>query len=142
MNVASHKTGCKSSQIFCFLFGRQSRFPFVVASWLQYFYKQFEGFRCQPRIANKNYRIHFSKLSLQSLPQHKQPNTIILLLTICLLIIPNIINAQQADTTQPINVEFITDQLENMAQSSDLNIDYSDLIDDYLYYAKNPINIF
>ncbi|MFK5856452.1 MAG: hypothetical protein QM503_10005 [Bacteroidota bacterium] len=49
--------------------------------------------------------------------------------------------AQEADTTQPINIEFITDQLENMAQSTDINLDYSDLIDDYLYYSKNPINI-
>ncbi len=49
--------------------------------------------------------------------------------------------AQETDTLQPVNVEFITDQLENIAQSSDLNLDYSDLIDDYLYYAKHPINI-
>jgi len=58
------------------------------------------------------------------------------------ILIPAItITAQQADTTQPINVEFITNQLENIAQSTDINLDYSDLIDDYLYYSKNPINI-
>ena len=51
------------------------------------------------------------------------------------------ISAQNPDSLQPINIEFITDQLENIAQSSDINLDYSDLIDDYLYYSKNPINI-
>lgn len=67
------------------------------------------------------------------------------LITIFLIVIFNSnitgIYAQEADTLQPVNIEFITDQLENIAQSTDINLDYSDLIDDYLYYSKNPINI-
>ena len=63
----------------------------------------------------------------------------ILLLSIMLLCIK--LSAQNPDSLQSINIEFITDQLENIAQSSDINLDYSDLIDDYLYYSKNPINI-
>lgn len=51
------------------------------------------------------------------------------------------VSAQENDTLQPVNIEFITDQLENIAQASDINLDYSDLIDDYLYYAKHPVNI-
>ena len=51
------------------------------------------------------------------------------------------IHAQESDTTKTQNVEFITDQLENIAQKTDMNLDYSDLIDDYLFYSKNPINL-
>lgn len=66
----------------------------------------------------------------------------ITIFTILYLCIPcTAINAQETDTLQPVNVEFITDQLENIAQSSDINLDYSDLIDDYLYYSKKPVNI-
>ena len=64
-----------------------------------------------------------------------------IIIIVCLCFSYADINAQEADTLQPINVEFITDQLENIAQSSDINLDYSDLIDDYLYYAKHPVNI-
>lgn len=49
--------------------------------------------------------------------------------------------AQQPDSTLLLNKEFITDQLENIAGSTDIDIDYSDLIDDYLYYSKNPISV-
>lgn len=49
--------------------------------------------------------------------------------------------AQQVDSLNLINTEFITDQIENIASSTDLNIDYSDLVDEYLYYNKNPIAI-
>lgn len=63
----------------------------------------------------------------------------VIILNLCIL--NTNINAQEADTLQPVDVEFITEQLENIAQSSDIDFDYSDLIDDYLYYAKNPINI-
>ena len=63
------------------------------------------------------------------------------ILLIGLIILFNSVKAQTPDSIQSTNIEFITDQLENMAQSTDLNLDYSDLIDDYLYYSKNPINI-
>ena len=49
--------------------------------------------------------------------------------------------AQEQDSIKAQNVEFITDQLENISQSLDLNLDYSDLVDDYLFYLKNPINL-
>jgi len=49
--------------------------------------------------------------------------------------------AQQPDTSNVVNIEFITDQLENLAEKSDLELDYSDLLEDYLYYAQNPINL-
>jgi hypothetical protein len=51
------------------------------------------------------------------------------------------IRAQETDSIKTQNIEFITDQLENIAQKTDLNLDYSDLIDDYLFYFKNPINL-
>ncbi len=51
------------------------------------------------------------------------------------------LKAQQPDTTATNHTEFITDQLENIASSTDLNLDYSDLVDDYSYYQKYPINI-
>ena len=55
--------------------------------------------------------------------------------------VPVGMSAQVNDTVKALNVEFITDQLENIAQRTDLNLDYTDLIDDYLYYSKNPINL-
>ncbi len=58
-----------------------------------------------------------------------------------MVVISSTIIAQQPDTLQTANIEFITDQLENIAQSTDINLDYSDLIEDYLYYSKHPINI-
>ncbi len=61
--------------------------------------------------------------------------------SICLSLLYLETVAQTPDSIRTTNVEFITDQLENLAQSTDLNLDYSDLIDDYLYYSKNPINI-
>jgi len=48
---------------------------------------------------------------------------------------------QEPDSTQITNIEFITDQLENLAERTDIELDYSDLLEDYLYYAKNPINL-
>jgi len=151
------------------LFGRFTCFTFIVVSQFLHFYKYGEGFRCQPLQINKNCNNRFNKLPLQSLPQLTQFNNnkpvtalqliafaknaylplsgiknlaLFFLITVLNILIPiKTIIAQEADTTQPINVEFITDQLENMAQSTDINLDYSDLIDDYLYYSKNPINI-
>ena len=49
--------------------------------------------------------------------------------------------AQKPDTAAVNQTEFITDQLEDIASGTDLNLDYSDLIDDYNYYRKHPINI-
>ncbi|MBC8319685.1 MAG: hypothetical protein H8E34_03070 [Bacteroidetes bacterium] len=65
-----------------------------------------------------------------------------IIFTILALQLPQtVIHAQQPDSLQPLNIEFLTDQLENIAQTTDFNLDYSDLIDDYLYYAIHPINI-
>ncbi len=49
--------------------------------------------------------------------------------------------SQQPDSTILLDTEFITDQLENIAGSTDLNIDYSDLVDEIMFYSKNPIAI-
>ena len=49
--------------------------------------------------------------------------------------------AQKPDTTAINQTEFITDQMEDIASGTDLNLDYSDLLDDYVYYQKHPINI-
>lgn len=65
----------------------------------------------------------------------------ILLICCFSLSIHIVLPAQETDTTRIANIEFITDQLENIAQSTDLSLDYSDLIDDYLYYYENPINL-
>jgi hypothetical protein len=68
-------------------------------------------------------------------------NSCYLVFSCFLLLLPFRISAQESDTVKTQNVEFITDKLENIAQTTDLNLDYSDLVDDYLYYLKNPINL-
>jgi hypothetical protein len=49
--------------------------------------------------------------------------------------------AQNNDSVTILQREFITDQLENLAEMTDLNMDYSDLLDRLTYYQKNPIPI-
>ncbi|NOX85077.1 MAG: general secretion pathway protein GspK [Chlorobi bacterium] len=39
------------------------------------------------------------------------------------------------------NLELITDRMERIAQNTDLNLDYSDLLDDFVYYYHNPVNL-
>ena len=51
------------------------------------------------------------------------------------------VEAQEVDSTKLINAEFITDQIENIASATDMSIDYSDLVEEYLFYTKNPIEI-
>ena len=65
----------------------------------------------------------------------------LLILLIIVILLPQFLLAQENDTTKAVNVEYITDQLENIAQTTDLNLDYSDLVDAYLYYSKEPISI-
>lgn len=48
---------------------------------------------------------------------------------------------QEKDSLQLSGIEFITDQLENIAQTTDRNLDYSDLLDEYLFYYTNPLNL-
>ncbi len=50
------------------------------------------------------------------------------------------VKAQNGDTLHK-SVEFLTNQLENMAKSSDRQQDYSDIADNYIYYTRHPINI-
>ena len=128
-------------EISFWLFGRTTGFTFIVVSSLLCFCKLYVCFLSSASASKQKHHRYFNKLSLQSLPQFRIPIKTLLFtfLWFCLNIEP--INAQKQDTLQSINIEFITDQLENIAQSSDLNLDYSDLIDDYLYYSKNPINI-
>ncbi len=49
--------------------------------------------------------------------------------------------AQEPDSTSVTNLEFITDQLEDLAERTDVELDYSDLLEEYLYYANYPINL-
>ena len=51
------------------------------------------------------------------------------------------LTGQNRDTSSLLQQEFITDQLENIAENLDANIDYSDLLDELAYYIKNPISI-
>lgn len=60
---------------------------------------------------------------------------------ISLLLFPSVIISQNTDTTQTVFNEFITEKLENLATSTDLNLDYSDLVDEYYYYTSNRINL-
>ncbi len=64
----------------------------------------------------------------------------LLLLSILLFRINTNVEAQNGDTLHR-SVEFLTNQLENMAKSSDRQQDYSDLADNYIYYTNHPINI-
>lgn len=70
-------------------------------------------------------------------------NKISVILLLCLGCITFFSTAfgQASDTLQKGYIEFITDQLENIAQQTDRRIDYTDLIEDYLYYSNNPINL-
>lgn len=128
-------------EIFFWLFGRTTGFTFIVVSSRLCFCKLYGCFLSSASASKQKHHRYFNKLSLQSLPQPRNIIKPLFFISIWLFISPKTIVAQQPDTLQPINIEFITDQLENIAQSSDLNLDYSDLIDDYLYYSKNPINI-
>jgi hypothetical protein len=63
------------------------------------------------------------------------------LLIISVIFLSHKLKAQEADTTKAVNLEFITDQIENIAQTTDLNLDYSDLVDEYLYYYDHPVDL-
>jgi hypothetical protein len=64
-----------------------------------------------------------------------------MVLILMALLFPISVTAQENDSSRLTNPEFITDQLENISSSTDLSIDYSDLVEDYLYYKENPISI-
>lgn len=63
------------------------------------------------------------------------------LFLIVLLFFSSQVYCQVSDTIKNSNIQYITDQLENIAEKTDLNLDYSDLVDDYLYYSKNKIDL-
>lgn len=65
----------------------------------------------------------------------------LLLRFILYLFLPKLLFTQEADTIRVVSVEVLTDQLENIAQFTDYNIDYSDLVDGYLHYRDNPVYI-
>lgn len=54
---------------------------------------------------------------------------------------PVFVHAQYKDSTMNVRTDFIIDKLEFIAQSRDVPIDYTDVIDDYLYYLDHPINL-
>jgi len=62
------------------------------------------------------------------------------LLTLITSLTTNLI-AQENDTLKTTSIEFITDQLENIAQTTDRHLDYSDLLNDYLFYFNNKISL-
>jgi len=140
-----------------FLLWGQARFPFIVILYQLCFCKLCVGSVPTPPPTNKKQQWYRNNLSLQSLPQtpHNKSqlkrktyyalinsSKQLIFKTIIWMLLPSIqLMAQHNDTIQNVNIEFITNQLENLAQSTDLNLDYSDLIDDYIYYYKNPINI-
>jgi hypothetical protein len=63
------------------------------------------------------------------------------ILWILFMLLTSNLPGQEKDTLQLSGIEFITDQLENIAQSTDRNLDYSDLLDEYLFYFNNPLNL-
>ena len=64
-------------------------------------------------------------------------HSILLMLLLC----NSITLAQVSDTLQMETSDEISDQLENLAENSNLQLDFSDLTGDYLYYSEHPINI-
>ena len=57
------------------------------------------------------------------------------------MIVSEPVKAQNPDTSIVVNMGFITEQLEDLAEKSDMELDYSDLLEDYLFFAKNPVNL-
>jgi len=55
--------------------------------------------------------------------------------------LPKAVDAQEADTIKNTSIEFITDRLEDIAEKTDLNLDFSDLLEEFQFYAQNPINL-
>ncbi|PLX12111.1 MAG: hypothetical protein C0598_06635, partial [Marinilabiliales bacterium] len=49
--------------------------------------------------------------------------------------------SQNTDSTNINSNDFISNQLENISSSKDQILDYTDLLDEYAYYYKNPISI-
>ncbi|MDA3942362.1 MAG: hypothetical protein PF694_02345 [Bacteroidetes bacterium] len=50
-------------------------------------------------------------------------------------------NAQQADSLNMALRDRITEQIELIAESTEEQLDYSDLIENYFYLAENPLNV-
>ncbi len=63
------------------------------------------------------------------------------IVTILLFTLSVFTYGQINDSIQPVNLEFITNKLENLSRDSDINLDYSDLLEEYIYYFENPVNI-
>lgn len=72
------------------------------------------------------------------LSKNKRSILILALLSFCPTLF---LLGQEKDSLQISGIEFITDQLENIAQTTDRNLDYSDLLDEYLFYYSNPLNL-
>jgi hypothetical protein len=65
----------------------------------------------------------------------------LLILLLLILLSATVVVGQEKDSLQLSGIEFITDQLENIAQTTDKNLDYSDLLDEFLFYYTNPLNL-
>ncbi len=155
MHAKAHINKTKPRTLSYFLFGRQPLITLIVVLYFKRICKPYVGSVPTPTPANKLLLKYFNKLPLHSLPQY--PHTKLLgtsspfsvhhhfltaIITFILLFTSTgTLFSQNADTTHAVNIEFITNQIEDIAQSTDLNLDYSDLTDQYIYYAKNPINI-
>jgi len=62
------------------------------------------------------------------------------LFSVLFFVISRNAEAQNGDTLHN-PAEFLTNQMENLAKSSDRQQDYSDLADEYIYFTRHPINI-
>lgn len=49
--------------------------------------------------------------------------------------------SQQNDSLSVQLIRRVTDQLERLSENSDETIDFTDLLDEYLFYTENPVNI-
>lgn len=58
-----------------------------------------------------------------------------------LIIVGKSVFAQQADSLRMMLTERITEQIELIAESTEEELDYSDLIENYLFLAENPLNV-
>ena len=63
------------------------------------------------------------------------------LILVLLIFSNNLLNAQQSDSLRVALTERITEQIELIAENTEEELDYSDLIESYLFLAENPLNI-
>ncbi|MDY0078010.1 MAG: hypothetical protein RBR87_12135 [Bacteroidales bacterium] len=63
------------------------------------------------------------------------------LIFLLLILSYNLLNAQQSDSLRVELTKRITEQIELIAENTEEDLDYSDLIESYLFLAENPLNV-